>query len=103
MSPTNGPLTGLRVVEFIGIGPGPHVAMLLADLGAEVVRIERQGGAVALSFEDTSGVEYVIERSEDLAAWREVETLVGDGGEVVWLAGSAGKVGYFRVVRRGVP
>ena len=39
----NGPLTGLRVVEFQGIGPGPHVAMLLADMGAEVVRIERSG------------------------------------------------------------
>lgn len=40
---TNGPLTGLKVVEFQGIGPGPHVAMMLADLGAEVVRIERPG------------------------------------------------------------
>ena len=39
----NGPLTGLKVVEFQGIGPGPHVAMMLADLGAEVVRIERPG------------------------------------------------------------
>ncbi|WP_460062583.1 CaiB/BaiF CoA transferase family protein [Streptomyces sp. YKOK-I1] len=38
-----GPLTGLRVVEFAGIGPGPHAAMLLADLGAEVVRLERPG------------------------------------------------------------
>ena len=37
----NGPLTGLRVVEFQGIGPAPHVAMMLADLGADVVRIER--------------------------------------------------------------
>lgn len=46
MSPTNGPLSGLKVVEFVGIGPGPHVAMLLADLGAEVVRIERQGGRI---------------------------------------------------------
>ncbi|WP_427966441.1 CaiB/BaiF CoA transferase family protein [Altererythrobacter sp.] len=44
MSQSNGPLTGLKVVEFVGIGPGPHVAMLLADLGAEVVRIERPGG-----------------------------------------------------------
>ena len=42
----NGPLTGLKVVEFAGIGPGPHVAMLLADMGAEVVKIERQGAAV---------------------------------------------------------
>lgn len=40
---SQGPLTGLKVVEFAGIGPGPHAAMLLADLGAEVVRIERQG------------------------------------------------------------
>ncbi len=40
---SKGPLTGLKVVEFQGIGPGPHVAMLLADMGAEVVRIEREG------------------------------------------------------------
>jgi alpha-methylacyl-CoA racemase len=40
---SRGPLTGLRVVEFAGIGPGPHVAMLLADMGAEVVRVERPG------------------------------------------------------------
>jgi alpha-methylacyl-CoA racemase len=38
-----GPLAGLRVVEFAGIGPGPFAAMLFADLGAEVVRIERRG------------------------------------------------------------
>lgn len=39
-----GPLTGLRVVEFASIGPGPHCAMLLADLGADVVRVDREGG-----------------------------------------------------------
>jgi alpha-methylacyl-CoA racemase len=39
----DGPLKGLRVVELAGIGPGPYAAMLLADLGAEVVRIERPG------------------------------------------------------------
>jgi alpha-methylacyl-CoA racemase len=39
-----GPLTGLRVVELAGIGPGPHAAMILADLGADVVRIDRPGG-----------------------------------------------------------
>lgn len=44
MNRSDGPLTGLKVVEFTGIGPGPHVAMLLADMGAEVVRIERMGG-----------------------------------------------------------
>jgi len=36
-----GPLTGLRVVELAGIGPGPHAAMILADLGADVVRVHR--------------------------------------------------------------
>ena len=38
-----GPLQGLRVVELAGIGPGPHAAMLLGDLGADVVRVERPG------------------------------------------------------------
>jgi alpha-methylacyl-CoA racemase len=36
-----GPLVGLRVIELAGIGPGPHAAMLLADLGADVIRVER--------------------------------------------------------------
>lgn len=39
-----GPLAGLRVVEFASIGPGPHCAMLLSDLGADVLRIDRDGG-----------------------------------------------------------
>src|SRR5213076_27029 len=39
-----GPLTGLKIVEFAGIGPGPFCGMLLSDLGADVVRIDRQGG-----------------------------------------------------------
>jgi alpha-methylacyl-CoA racemase len=38
-----GPLKGLRVVEMAGIGPAPFCAMLLADMGAEVVRIRRPG------------------------------------------------------------
>jgi alpha-methylacyl-CoA racemase len=36
-----GPLAGVRVVELTGIGPGPFCAMLLADLGAEVLRVDR--------------------------------------------------------------
>jgi len=40
-----GPLTGLRVVELAGIGPGPHAAMILGDLGADVVRVDRPSGA----------------------------------------------------------
>ncbi|MFF3348376.1 CaiB/BaiF CoA transferase family protein [Streptomyces sp. NPDC002779] len=44
MTPGHGPLTGVRVVELAGIGPGPFAAMLLADLGADVVRVDRPGG-----------------------------------------------------------
>ena len=38
-----GPLAGLRVIELAGLGPGPFCAMVLADLGAEVIRLERVG------------------------------------------------------------
>ena len=37
-----GPLAGIRIVELAGIGPGPMCAMLLADLGATVLRIDRK-------------------------------------------------------------
>ncbi|AZS83799.1 CaiB/BaiF CoA-transferase family protein [Streptomyces griseoviridis] len=43
-TPGQGPLTGVRVIELAGIGPGPFAAMLLADLGADVVRVDRPGG-----------------------------------------------------------
>lgn len=36
-----GPLEGVKIVEFAGIGPGPHCCMLLADMGADVVRVDR--------------------------------------------------------------
>ena len=42
-----GPLSGTRIVEFAGIGPGPFACMLLGDMGAEIVRIERPGTPVA--------------------------------------------------------
>ncbi|WP_182525025.1 CaiB/BaiF CoA transferase family protein [Nocardioides dongkuii] len=41
-----GPLRGVKVVEIAGIGPGPHACMILADLGADVIRVERPGGQV---------------------------------------------------------
>jgi alpha-methylacyl-CoA racemase len=45
-------LAGLKVVELAGIGPGPHAAMVLADLGAEVVRIDRPSGGLQLGSPD---------------------------------------------------
>src|SRR3546814_5675493 len=40
----DGPLTGVTVVEIASIGPGPHAAMLLRDMGATILRVERPGG-----------------------------------------------------------
>ena len=43
-----GPLSGVKVVELAGIGPAPFACMLLAELGAEVLRIDRPGGGLAM-------------------------------------------------------
>jgi alpha-methylacyl-CoA racemase len=48
-----GPLQGVRIVEFAGIGPGPFAAMLLADMGADIIRIDRKGGRVPGKYEVT--------------------------------------------------
>lgn len=71
-----GPLKGVRVVEIAGIGPSPHACMTLADMGADVVRIERPGGqmltggpndllnrgrpSVALNLKDPEAIETVL-------------------------------------------
>jgi alpha-methylacyl-CoA racemase len=47
MTPPGGPLAGLRVLEFAGLGPVPHAGMILADLGAHVLRVERPGAVPA--------------------------------------------------------
>jgi alpha-methylacyl-CoA racemase len=48
VQPATGPLTGLRVVELAGLGPAPYACMLLAELGADVVRVDRPGAASLL-------------------------------------------------------
>jgi len=75
-----GPLKGVKVVEFAGIGPGPFCCMLLSDMGADVVRIDRMSGSrggalkgppiydvtsrgrrsVALDLKDPAGVETAL-------------------------------------------
>lgn len=47
----SGPLAGIRVVELSAIGPAPYGVMLLADLGAEVIRIDRARGGEVVGFE----------------------------------------------------
>ena len=77
----SGPLRGVKVVEIAGIGPGPHACMILADLGADVIRIERPGGqalaggagnllnrgrpSVALDLKDPEATKTVLELVAD--------------------------------------
>jgi crotonobetainyl-CoA:carnitine CoA-transferase CaiB-like acyl-CoA transferase len=80
---SSGPLAGLRIVELAGIGPGPMCAMLLADLGATVIRIDRKQPAelgvkrplrynlllrnrhsIALDLKDSQGVAAALELVE---------------------------------------
>lgn len=71
MRPAGGPLSGLRVVELGGIGPGPFCGMMLADLGAEVIRVDRPGAtpvpvlhrgrrSIAIDLKSTAGVDLVL-------------------------------------------
>lgn len=77
-----GPLVGVRIVELVGIGPGPFAAMMLADMGADVIRVDRPGGnalqvsapdkdilgrgrpSVAVNLKDPRGVELVLDLIE---------------------------------------
>jgi len=65
-----GPLVGLRVVELAGIGPGPHACMVLADLGADVIRVERPGaddGPVDYTLRGRRIVTADLKQADDLA------------------------------------
>ncbi|RJF87347.1 CoA transferase [Oleomonas cavernae] len=75
-----GPLKGVKVIEIAGLGPGPFCAMLLADMGADVVRIDRAGGgglfdpkfdflnrgkrSVALDLKKPEGIEAILKLVE---------------------------------------
>ena len=57
-----GPLAGLKVVEFAGIGPAPFAGMLLSDLGADVIRIDRRSGLAKRGGGDPSAAADVTSR-----------------------------------------
>ncbi|CAA0093750.1 Succinyl-CoA--L-malate CoA-transferase beta subunit [Zhongshania aliphaticivorans] len=73
----SGPLQGLRVIEMAGIGPAPYACMLLSDLGAEVIRIDRINGggldghpgdvtargrqSIAVNLKDPEGIDIVLQ------------------------------------------
>jgi len=70
-----GPLSGIKIIEIAGIGPGPFCAMMLSDLGADIIRVDRKGGenarakfdvlrrgrrSVAVDLKNPEGVETVL-------------------------------------------
>jgi alpha-methylacyl-CoA racemase len=57
---TSGPLQGLRVIEMVGIGPCPFAAMMLADMGADVIRIDRKPDPSAPNPYPTLGTKYDV-------------------------------------------
>ena len=72
-----GPLSGFRVIELAGIGPGPFCGMLLSDMGAEVIRVDRIGGSgrrrdvlarnrrsIAVDLKQPAGVDVVLQLVE---------------------------------------
>jgi alpha-methylacyl-CoA racemase len=75
-----GPLTGVSVVELAGIGPAPFAAMVLADLGADVLRVDRPGVPNAVARMD------VLNRGRRSVA---VDLKISEGAEVVLRAAAA--------------
>jgi alpha-methylacyl-CoA racemase len=74
-----GPLAGLKIIEMAGLGPGPFAAMMLADHGAEVIRVERPGNlavpndplarsrrSIALNLKSEEGVVVVRQLAKDM-------------------------------------
>jgi alpha-methylacyl-CoA racemase len=77
----SGPLQGVRVLEFAGLGPGPFCGMLLADLGADVVRVDRRGspggllgslGATSLLDRGKRSIALDLKDADDLVVVREL-------------------------------
>jgi alpha-methylacyl-CoA racemase len=81
-----GPLRGIKVVEIAGIGPGPHACTIMADLGADVIRIERPGGQLLSGGSHdllTRGRPSVALNLKDPAAVRVILDLVADADVLV--------------------
>src|SRR5437762_6004434 len=80
---TSGPLTGIRIVEFAGIGPGPFACMMLADMGAEVVTLDRVGTKKNLKSVAGRGRKVVELDLKDKAAVDQVLELLGHADALI--------------------
>jgi alpha-methylacyl-CoA racemase len=76
VQPPTGPLSGIRVVELSSLGPGPYAGMLLAELGADVLRVDRPGGGTRVADPQAE----VLHRSRPCAA---VDLKSAEGRDVV--------------------
>jgi len=82
-----GPLNGVRIIEVGGIGPGPFCGMMLSDMGAEIIRVERKGGlslsdpkydlltrnrkSISINLRKPQGVETLLKMIEQVDALQE--------------------------------
>jgi alpha-methylacyl-CoA racemase len=79
----SGPLAGTRIVEFAGIGPGPFACMMLADMGAEVVTLDRIGAKKNLKAVATRGRKVIELDLKDKAATAQVLDLLANADALI--------------------
>jgi alpha-methylacyl-CoA racemase len=80
---TSGPLAGFRVVEFAGIGPGPFACMMLADMGADVVTLDRVGAKKSMKSVAGRGRKVIELDLKDKAAIAQVLDLLAGADALV--------------------
>jgi alpha-methylacyl-CoA racemase len=80
---TSGPLAGFRIVEFAGIGPGPFACMMLADMGAEVVTLDRLGAKKNMKSVAGRGRKVVELDLKDKAAIAQVLDLLANADALI--------------------
>ena len=68
-----GPLKGVKVIEFVGLGPAPFCAMMLSDMGADVIRVDRKGPHVVVTCRD-DGAGLDLDRIREAARARGAAT-----------------------------
>lgn len=82
-APTSGPLSGFRIVEFAGIGPGPFACMMLADMGADVVTLDRVGAKKSMKSVAGRGRRVIELDLKDKAAIAEALELLASADALV--------------------